>query len=307
MISPSSDFFAGKPSPDSRYPARLIVNADDFGISEFINEGIARAHREGIVTAASLMAGGRAFDHAVAWCRFLPRLDVGAHLTLVAEKPLLKKKSTLTGIDGRFPPNIKVLLKRLWGGRISRADIQAEWSAQIERILECGIRVTHLDSHQHLHALPGISRLALNLARDYHIPFVRVPIEDRVVPRSLRLHALFRSAEAMILRGSCLFSGLNRRSTGEFPPPRFLGFQEGGSLTLAKLQRLLRSLRPGRVYELMCHPGLTPVEPEVRRWNYHHREELGALTSPVIRAEITTRNIRLCTYAELSGGHSYGG
>ncbi|MFH0725361.1 MAG: ChbG/HpnK family deacetylase [Pseudomonadota bacterium] len=291
-------------SPGFRPCARLVVNADDFGISQSINDGIARAHREGIVTATSLMAGGRAFDHAVAWCRSLPTLDVGAHLTLVAEKPLLKKKSTLTGADGRLPPSIRVLLGRLWGGRISRADIQAEWSAQIERILASGIRVTHLDSHQHLHALPGIGRLTLNLARDYHIPFVRVPIEDRMAPRSLTRQSLFRSAEAMVLRGSCLFSGLNRRSAGEFPPPQSLGFQEGGSLDLARLQRLLRSLRPGRVYELMCHPGLTPVEPEVKRWRYHHREELGALSSPVIRAEIAARNIRLCTFAELSGGHA---
>lgn len=110
---------------------------------------------------------------------------------------------------------------------ISRADIQAEWSAQIERIMACGIRVTHLDSHQHLHALPGIARLTVTLARYYHIPFVRVPIEDRVLPRSLSLHDLFRSTQSMVLRGSCLFSGLNRRSAGEFSPPRFLGFQEG--------------------------------------------------------------------------------
>jgi len=286
---------------DSKSFPRLIVNADDFGISEAVNAGIAEAHNKGIVTTTSLMAVGRAFDHAVDLHRSFPTLDVGAHLTLVAEKPLLKQKSSLAGKDGFFPPNIPTLLKHLLNKRIQLIDIKAEWSAQIERILDCGIRITHLDSHQHLHALPGIAQLTINLACQYHIPFVRIPMEDRLIARPITFHGLVRMAGAMTLSASCLVAHLNRRMVEGSQSPRFLGFYEGGRMNMENLEQVLRYLKPGRVYELMCHPGFTPPEPEIRLWNYNHCIELDALVSPSIQSLIASRNIRLCGFAELSG------
>ena len=285
---------------DLKPGARLIVNADDFGISKAINNGIVKAHCNGIVTTTSLMAVGRAFDHAVALCRAFPALDVGVHLTLVAEKPLLKQKTSLAGKDGYFPPDISMLLKLLLNQRIQLPEIQAEWSAQIERILNCGIRVTHLDSHQHLHALPGIAGLAIGLARRYHIPFVRIPMEDRLVARPITSHGLVRMTGSMALRAGCLVARLNRRRVPGCQSPRFLGFHEGGRLNPESLERILRALKPGRVYELMCHPGLTPEEPYIRRWNYGHQIELDALAGPSVQSLLIARNIRLCSFADLS-------
>ncbi len=294
----------GSPLFDPEICARLIVNADDFGISKAVNEGIVQAHCNGIVTTTSLMAVGRAFDHAVTLCRRFPLLDVGVHLTLVAEKPLLKQQSSLAGENGYFPANIPTLLRHLLNHRIQLSDIKAEWSAQIQRILNCGIRVTHLDSHQHLHALPGIAQLTVDLARQYHIPFVRIPMEDRVVARPITPHGLVRTAGALALRASCLVAHLNQRRGDEFQSPRFLGFHEGGRLNPERLERILGALKPGRVYELMCHPGLRPEEPDIRRWNYHHEVELKALVSPSIRSLAAARNIRLCSFADLSHGLS---
>lgn len=279
----------------------LIVNADDFGISKAVNDGIVQAHARGIVTTTSLMATGRAFDHAVALCRAFPALDVGAHLTLVAEKPLLNRNSSLAGNDGNFPADIRKLLKLLLNRRIQLPEIQAEWSAQIERILEYGIRVTHLDSHQHLHALPGIAQLTVNLARRYHIPFVRIPMEDRLIARPVTPRGLVRTAGAMALRASCLVAHLNQRTAKGFQSPRFLGFHEGGRLNPESLERILRMLKPGRVYELMCHPGFMPEESYIKRWNYGHRTELEALAGPSAQSLIAARNIRLCSFADLSG------
>ncbi len=272
----------------------LIVNADDLGISETVNAGIAEAHRNGIVASTSLMAVGRAFDHAIDLCRILPALDVGVHLTLVAEKPLLKHTS--------FPPNIPALLKYLLQKRIQLPEIKAEWSAQIERVLNCGIRVTHLDSHQHLHVLPGLLTLTFDLARQYQIPFVRIPMEDRRVAWPVSSHGIIRMAGAMALRASCRVAHPPQKMPSGYESPRFLGFYEGGRLNMESLERILRYLKPGKVYELMCHPGFTPKEPEIQGWNYGHQTELGALVNPSVPSLIASLNIRLCSFADFAEG-----
>jgi len=279
---------------------RLVVNADDCGISSRINEGILLAHQAGIVTATSLMAVGRAFEPAVQSCRAVPALDVGVHLTLVAERPLLPHRSSLTGDDGRFPASAGAFLRRWLTGRIRRADVQAEWSAQIERVLDHGIRVTHLDSHQHVHILPGLADLSLQLAARYNIPFVRVPVEDLRGDRRPSLHGINRMLGATTLRASWVLSRLAGSRAAKHRPLRFVGFQAGGRLDELRLQRLLRALRPGRAYELMCHPGLTPDEPDVKRWQYGHEKELQALTSSAIRSEIAARGIQMCNFKDLT-------
>ena len=285
---------------------RLIVNADDFGVSERVNEGIVLAHRSGIVTAASLMAAGRAFDHAVACCRGVPELDVGVHLTLVAEKPLLRKSSSLTGDDGRLPPSVGVFLRRCLAGSIRMTDIQAEFSAQIERVLDHGLRPTHLDSHQHVHALPGIVQLVLRLSDRYRIPIVRVPVEEPRIDWPLSVHAVLRWAGAMALRTSWMMARLSGARTAGRGQLRFLGFMEGGRLTQTRLHRLLSTLRPGRTYELMCHPGIAPEEPDIRRWRYHHEQELRVLTSAWVQSEIATRGIRLIGFNNLISSEFFG-
>jgi predicted glycoside hydrolase/deacetylase ChbG (UPF0249 family) len=278
---------------------RLVVNADDFGISERINAGILQAHREGIVTATSLMAVGRAFEHAVHLSRTVPALDVGVHLALVAEAPLLRCNSSLIGNNGRFPDSAGALAWRWLTGGIRKADVRAEWSAQIERILEHGIRVTHLDSHQHVHVLPGLYGLVLDLAARYDIAFVRVPVENLRTDGPPNLHGMARATGSTILRVLWMIG----RRTGAGPAKRrslrFLGFQDGGRLDQVRLRCLLDRLRPGGVYELMCHPGFTPDEPDVQSWAYRHEVELRALTSPSIRSEIAARGIRLCNFKDL--------
>ena len=287
-------------NPSGQHPSiRLVVNADDFGLSARINEGILLAHRAGIVTATSLMAVGRAFEQAVQYCRAVPALDVGVHLTLVAERPLRPCRSSVTGDDGRFPASAGAFLQHWLTGRIRRADVQAEWSAQIERILDHGIRVTHLDSHQHVHILPGLADLSLHLAARYNIPFVRVPVEDLRWDRRPSPHGIDRMLGAAVLRASWTLARLTGAKAAHYRPLRFLGFQVGGRLDDLRLRRLLRALRPGRAYELMCHPGLTPDEPDVKRWHYCHEKELQALTSPSIRSEIAARGIRLCNFKDL--------
>ena len=286
------------PSPSApappRRPVRLVVNADDFGVSERVNSGIVHAHREGVVTATSLMAVGRAFEHAVRLARAVPDLDVGVHLTLVAERPLRPEGRSLTGTDGRFPPGAGAFTLGWLTGRIRRADVAAEWSAQIERVLASGIRPSHLDSHQHVHVLPGLLDLARELAARCGIPFVRVPVEGWRLDRPITLHGISRLLGAGALRVFTAVSGPGRR------PLRFLGFHDGGRLDAQRLRRLLAGLRAGESYELMCHPGLTPEEEDLRRWGYGHEMELRALTSPAVRADLERLGIELCTFKDLT-------
>jgi predicted glycoside hydrolase/deacetylase ChbG (UPF0249 family) len=284
-----------------RRPAiRLVVNADDFGISEAVNDGIVIAHRSGIVTSTSLMTVGRAFEHAVNWCRQVPSLDVGVHLTLVAERPLLPEPSSLAGDGGRFPATVGALVRRYLLRRIRLADIEAELRAQIERVLDHGLRPTHLDSHQHVHALPGIAPLVLRLSVRYGIPFVRVPVEELRIDRPLGVHGIFRLSGVTVLWTSWTMARLGGGLAARGRSLRFLGFSEGGRLDHVRLRRLLHALQPGQAYELMCHPGFTPDEPDIRQWNYRHEQELQALTSASIRSEIATRGIQLCNYKNLT-------
>jgi predicted glycoside hydrolase/deacetylase ChbG (UPF0249 family) len=269
-----------------------VVNADDFGVSRRVNDGIVAAHRSGIVTAASLMAAGRAFEHAVDWCRRLPSLDLGVHLTLVAERPLTSRTSSLTS-GGRLPPSVGAFLRGYALGPIRLADIEAELCAQIERVLDHGLRPTHLDSHQHVHALPGIAGLVRRLADRYGIRSVRAPVEALRAGRPPGAHGARRLAGALALRASWLAA-----RGGGSDGLRFLGFAEGGRLSAARLHALLQALRPGRAYELMCHPGFAPQEPDIQRWGYRHEQELLALTSAATRALIGARGIRLCTFSD---------
>ena len=148
---------------------------------------------------------------------------MGVHLTLVAERPLLPHGSSLTGDDGRFPASAGAFLRRWLTGSIRRADVQAEWSAQIERVLDHGIRVTHLDSHQHVHILPGLADLSLQLAARYNIPFVRVPVEDLRGDRRPGLHGINRMLGATALRASWVLARLTGAKDGEIPAAALLG------------------------------------------------------------------------------------
>ncbi|HEV2690693.1 MAG TPA: ChbG/HpnK family deacetylase [Bryobacteraceae bacterium] len=137
----------------------LITNADDFGFTRDVNEGIVHAHREGILTATTLMATGPAFDHAVELARQNPRLDVGAHLALVGSPGL--------------PPTVGALLRAV---ALRRIRIYEELSAQVRKILDAGIHPTHLDTHKHTHVLPPVLNAVARIAEEFRIPWVRRPL-----------------------------------------------------------------------------------------------------------------------------------
>lgn len=285
--------FHGPPS------IRLIVNADDFGLSGAINEGIVIANRMGLVTSASIMPVGKAFEHALQKLGEAPKLDVGVHLTLVAEEPLIRKKSTLLNGGNRFPKDIASFMVAYFKGGIKLSDIRREWCAQIEKALDRGLAITHLDSHQHVHVLPGIAEITQELAEHYRVPFVRIPSESFKWYMFRDFRSAGRLAGDLALKTFCALSRNRTERTISCDMPRFLGFFFGGRLDAACLNRILESTIPGSTYELMCHPGFAPLEPEYRKWNYRHETELMTLASPGLRSELENKGIRLCRFSDL--------
>ena len=277
---------------------RLIVNADDFGLHASVNRGIRDAHSGGIVTSTSLMAGGAAFDEAVAIARDCPELGVGVHLTLVGARPVASAVASLVDGKGDFCASYPVFLRRYLQGTIRRDEVARELAAQIEKVTQAGIRPTHLDSHQHLHVVPGISAIVLDLARRFAIPAVRIPAEPlgffgglspsvgRVVGRS----------------GLTVLAGLFRRralAAGLRVPEHFFGMLAGGQLNEIALQNILQQL-PAGTSEIMCHPG-RPDAALARQysWDYHWSDELAALCAPRIRRIIQENGVRLISFREL--------
>lgn len=246
------------------------------------------------MTSTSLMPTGLAFDEAVALASATPSLDVGVHLTLVAERPALPARAipSLVGGDGRFHSSVRGFARRYALGRIRRAEVTRELEAQVARVLAAGLRPTHLDSHQHVHMLPGILDSVLQVSRHFGVPWIRLPAE-RSPWRGLGA-GVVRVAEALVLTAVSLPARrrLPARTDG------IVGFLVGGRLDRAGLRLILRQLPTHGLWELVCHPGLADPASPYGGWGYNWAGELDALTDPEIASEIRALGIRLVSFRE---------
>jgi predicted glycoside hydrolase/deacetylase ChbG (UPF0249 family) len=263
---------------------RLIVNADDFGFTAGVNQGIVEAHRNGILTATTLMANGDAFENAVRLARDNPSLDVGCHLVLVQGRSTLDPARAL-------PPSVKELVKAIARRQIP---IYEEVSAQIRKITAAGIRPTHLDMHKHTHLLPPVLDAVARAAREFGIVWIRRPFDFGIDARA----ALTKKFVALGMRVTQprFVTTLNSLRTTD----HFAGFQLTGALDASGLVRTLEQLPPG-ITEFMCHPGrLGPDLLQAETRLKESRElELAALTSRETRAVIERRGIELTNYRAL--------
>jgi predicted glycoside hydrolase/deacetylase ChbG (UPF0249 family) len=246
----------------------LIVNADDFGFTRDVNSGILEAHRQGILTATTLLARGAAFEDAVRLARENPTLDVGAHLEL----------------------------RR--AGRILD-----QFRAQVEKILAAGIVPTHLDTHKHTHLLPWVLEAVARLGQEFGIPWVRRPFDfplgapgaiprfTRVVNRAMGVARW--NFHRVLRRHGC-------RTTDHFA-----GFQITGRLRGPELVALIANLPPG-LTELMTHPGHCTGELRAARTRLKEsrEEELRALTAPETLRALETHGVRLVGYRDLSDANN---
>ncbi len=284
----------------------LIVNADDLGWTEGVNRGIAEAHRNGIVTSASLLANGSAFAEAVELARGNPRLGVGVHLNLSNGAPVAGREAvpSLVTAAGEFAEGPESLLLKIAMRGLAPSEVEREWEAQIRKVREAGVPVTHLDGHKHVHMLPGLFEIALRLAKRHGIGAIRVSHETSYLRTALSAGGELRASvvlkQGVQARGLKLLAHDARdkaERAGITTADYFCGIAQTGELTKEGVARLLRSLPEGTT-ELMCHPGY--VDEQLRaaptRLQGSREKEVEILTDAEIRNLVASQGIRLIDY-----------
>ena len=279
---------------------QLIINADDFGLHPLINKGIIKGHSEGIITSTSLMPSAPYFDEAVQLAKANPSLGVGIHLTLVGGvKPACTSGvNSLLTADGVFAEDYTVFAKKWYTGSIKKNELVKELETQIEKVLAAGIKPTHIDSHQHMHVLPGIAGIVVRLCEKYGIKKIRMPGENIFwsggfkagIGRKIGRDGL--SFCAMLAKGKA-------QSAGLVYPQHFFGMLAGGNLNAELVKNILLNLPEG-TSEIMTHPGLDNAELVKHfTWGYHWQDELGAFLSAENKEIVREHGIKLINFGGL--------
>jgi chitin disaccharide deacetylase len=285
----------------------LILNADDFGMTPGVNEGIIRAHRDGTLTSATLMANADAFDDAVTRARATPSLGVGCHLVLVGGRSVAPpdKVRSLVDDDGLLPQTLPKFVARASAGLIRRRDIERELRAQIEKIRAAGIEPTHLDTHKHTHAHPRVMQALARVARDTGITRVRNPFESvrdawitTRAERSGGSAQLIAAAAAQISAPS--FAAISRKYNLR-SPENFLGVAMTGQMTSAVVRRMIDTL-PDGCTEIMFHPGIYDADlvASGSRLQQQRQTELETLLDPELKSIFLKQGIHLISYRGLN-------
>jgi chitin disaccharide deacetylase len=274
-------------------PRLLIVNADDYGLTEGISRGILHGHREGIVTSTSVIALGPAYPKVARWLEDEDELGIGVHLAAVGEDPPLlsaREIPSLVGTRGHLCESYNQFVGRALLGRIDPAELRLEFAAQLESVLEHGLPITHLDAHQHLQLWPSVCSVVIDLARQYNVPAVRVP--------------RFRAGNPVALVVTVLGARLARaaRRAGLRFPTDAVGIECAGRLDETLLPTVLARLAAHghEAVELTVHPGEGEDMDRARyHWGYRWEDELAALVGPVAKRAVADAGFALATYADL--------
>jgi predicted glycoside hydrolase/deacetylase ChbG (UPF0249 family) len=264
---------------------RLVVNADDFGITPAITRGIVRAHMDGIVTSCSILGNSDGLVDAARGLRTAPTLGVGIHLSLTTGRPVLPADRVRSLVDGsgQFAPDARRFVVRF--PRMRPEEITAELDAQIERVRAVAPVLDHLDTHQHVGLFPPIRPILRTIARRHAIAIGR----QRLAPPRYWTTRPIRAIEAWAIRAAS--RGATRVTTW--------GFEETGHLEEAALLAVIARLPPGD-HELLCHPGECnePV-PSHPGWRADWAGELRALTAPSVRAALDAAGVSLCRWKDI--------
>ena len=279
---------------------KLIITADDFGRSTHINAAVIQAHRQGILTAASLMVAGDAFDEAVELARQTPTLAVGLHVVLVDGKPVLppERLRGLVDENGRFPDSPARLGMQYFFNPRARRQVAEEIAAQFERFAQTGLPLAHVDGHQHLHLHPAVFPMVARLAGQYGAGGIRLPRDE------LRLALHYNSAQALTkLSWSIVFGLLSRwslRALRELNLPvarRVYGLMQTGQMEERYVIELLRHIQADSA-EIYFHPTTGPRTDALGP----NPDELATLLIPSVRQAVADGGFRLSSYRDLPKG-----
>lgn len=280
---------------------QLIVNADDFGLTPGVNRAIIVGHTRGIITSTTLMANMPAFAEAVRLAQEHARLGVGLHFNITQGSPVARPElvRSLLNARGEFL-GTGMLAWRALVGQLRGAEVRIELRAQLEKAIKAGLRLTHVDSHKHTHALPQVLQAIAATIPDYGLYAVRLPRERAQFTTGSR-RLLQQSIAAFGLSQLCRLSQGRLRQTSLQATTAFFGIAQTGYWSKRWLLELLARL-PAGASELMCHPGyadeaLGQLQTRLRA---SRQVELQLLTDPEISAAVRAHNITLINYGQLA-------
>jgi hopanoid biosynthesis associated protein HpnK len=283
---------------------RLIINADDLGLTSGVNRAIEEASRAGAITSATLMANSQAFAEAVETAKTLPGLKIGCHIVLIDGEPLCRGLSSLTNGTTKFKSSLKDFALAALRKRLSPDEIQREAVAQIRKIQSAGITVTHVDTHKHTHIFPHVLAPVLKAAKACGIHAIRNPFEPfRAWPLGViasRPGLWTRAFEVALLQRFAGAFRENVRQEGMLTTNGAAGVIATGSLNQRLLMATIHSLPEG-TWELVCHPGYmdSDLSNAGTRLLESRRVELDALMSEATRQALAKHGIDLVSYANL--------
>ncbi len=285
---------------------RLIVNADDFGLTAGVNRAIVEAHQSGIVTSATLMANGGTFLQAIELAATLPRLSIGCHVVLVDGSPVSDAAQvaslTATGNSPRFRTSLSDFAMHCMREKFFPTEIETEATAQIRKLQAAGIAVSHLDTHKHTHLFPQVLRPLLRAAQNCGVRAVRNPVEPIPLGRVATKPGLWKRWGQVV--------ALNRlagkfksavQNVGMVTPEGTLGIVATGVMD-EKLLRAIIEHMPDGTWELVCHPGYDDADlaQAGTRLRAARVCELQLLKSPAMRQELERHEVQLISYRDLA-------
>jgi hopanoid biosynthesis associated protein HpnK len=284
-------------SADSR-TRRLVVTADDFGAALCVNEAVERGHREGVLTAASLMVGAPAAADAVDRARRLPSLRVGLHLVLVEGRPVCDPAAVpdLVEASGHFRSDIAGLGAAIFFSPGARRQMEAEVEAQFAAFAATGLPLDHVNTHKHFHLHPSIAAAVVRIGRRYGARAIRVPAEPRAVLQQAEPDAQLPPAWL-----TAPFAALSRRrfrARGLRAPDQVFGLAWSGAMTSQRLAGVIRHLPPG-LSEIYLHPATADAY-EGSAPGYRYVEELQALLDPEVIAAARAPGVALGGFADFA-------
>lgn len=274
----------------------IIINADDFGRHAEINRAVEEGLVHGCLRSATVMPGGAAFAGAIDIARRHEELGLGVHFTLVDGHPILPPEEipSLVGSEGDFLPDHTALLKRYLKGGVNLEEVRRELAAQLQKIEATGIPISHVDSHQHMHTLPGIIDIVLDLAARAGIRAVRTP---RTPLFAGAFGGLGQLVGRLGLSTLARLAACKAHRRGLLTPDNFAGIVAGEAVSEGELLHLIAHLPQGTT-EVMMHPGMkNDVLQEDSGWQHDFEAELAAILSPRVgealrKAEVESVNFR---------------
>ena len=291
-------------------PPRLIINADDFGLTPGVNRAIAELHQAGALTSTTLMATGSAFDDAVATARANPTLGVGCHIVLTDGVPVSPPESipTLLGPDRKtFRPSLIDFVQALLRGKINTGDIEREAAAQIQKLQHAGIQVTHIDTHKHTHLFPGVLHPLLRLAEQHSVRAIRHPFEQSW---SLALGHGNRIRRLQVKLLGNLKTRFERqpqiRNAHVLTTNGTIGISATGNLYNQTLHEILYAMPAEGTFEFVCHPGYNDSDLDriTTRLRTHRDIERTALLTEIPLLTTHPNAPQLINYGNLAGNEA---